>query len=78
MLHMVAMAALNKYDVAILVSNDGDYKSAVENTKKFNKKIEVVFFKGSLSMALRSVCDITRRVRRSYFVKLGGVQEMPN
>ncbi|MBU4223732.1 NYN domain-containing protein, partial [Patescibacteria group bacterium] len=36
---MVTMAALDKYDVAILVSNDGDYKSAIENTKIFNKKI---------------------------------------
>lgn len=70
---MVAMAALNQYDVAILISNDGDYKSAIENTKKFNKKIEVVFFKGSLSMAIRSMCDITRRVRRSYFIKLDGL-----
>ncbi len=70
---MVAMAALNKYDVAILVSNDGDYKSAVENAKQFNKKIEVVFFKGNLSMALRGVCDITRRARRSYFIKLDGI-----
>lgn len=70
---MVAMAALNQYDVAILVSNDGDYKSAVENTKIFNKKIEVLFFRGSLSMALRSVCDITRRARRSFFVRLDGL-----
>ena len=49
---MVTMAALDKYDVAILVSNDGDYKSAIENTKLFNKKIENLFFKGSLSMAI--------------------------
>ena len=32
---MVAMAAFDKYDVAILVSNDGDYKSAIVNTKLF-------------------------------------------
>lgn len=72
---MVAMAALNKYDTAVLISNDGDYKSAVENTKLFNKKVEVVFFKGYLSMALRKVCDITRRARRSYFVKLDGLTD---
>jgi len=72
---MVAMAAFNEYDEVILVSNDGDYKSAVENTKKFNKKIEVVFFGRGLSMALREVCDITRRARRSHFIKLNGMNE---
>lgn len=72
---MVAMAALNEYDVAILVSNDGDYKSAAENTKRFSKKIEAVFFKGGLSMALRESCDITRRARRSYFTKLDGLDD---
>jgi uncharacterized LabA/DUF88 family protein len=67
---MVTMAALDKYDVAILISNDGDYKSAIENTKLFNKKIENLFFKGSLSMAIDGKCDIKRRARRSFFVKL--------
>jgi uncharacterized LabA/DUF88 family protein len=68
---MVTMAAFNEYDVAILVSNDGDYKSAIENTKRFNKKIENLFFKGSLSMAIDGRCDIKRRARRSFFVGLG-------
>ncbi|TSC80746.1 MAG: hypothetical protein G01um101429_55 [Parcubacteria group bacterium Gr01-1014_29] len=63
---MVTMAALDKYDIAILVSNDGDYKSAIENTKLFNKKIENLFFKGSLSMAIDGKCDIKRRARRSF------------
>lgn len=70
---MVTMAALDKYDVAILVSNDGDYKSAIENTKLFNKKIESLFFKGSLSMAIDGKCDIKRRARRSFFVKMDGL-----
>ncbi len=70
---MVAMAALDEYDVAILVSNDGDYKSAIENTKRFNKKIENLFFKGSLSMAIDGICDIKRRARRSFFIKLNAV-----
>lgn len=70
---MVAMAALNEYDVAILVSNDGDYKSAIENTKRFNKKIENLFFRGSLSMAIDGKCDIKRRARRSFFIKLDGL-----
>ncbi len=71
---MVAMAALNKYDIAIIVSNDGDYKSAIENTKLFNKKIENMFFKGNLSMAINRSCDIKRRARRSFFEKLEGLE----
>lgn len=67
---MVAMAALDKYDVAIIVSNDGDYKSAIENTRLFNKKVENLFFKGSLSYTINGVCDIKRRARRAFFVKL--------
>ncbi len=68
---MVTMAALGKFDTAILISNDGDYKSAVENVKNnFFKKVEVLFLMGKLSMALRQVCDITRRARRSHFEKL--------
>ena len=70
---MVTMAALDKYDVTVLVSNDGDYKSAIENTKLFNKKIENLFFKGSLSMAIDGKCDIKRRARRSFFVKISSL-----
>lgn len=71
---MVALAAFDKYDVAILVSNDGDYKGAIENTKLFNKKIENLFFKGSLSMAIDGKCDIKRRARSSFFVKIEGLE----
>jgi uncharacterized LabA/DUF88 family protein len=71
--NMITMAALDKYDVAILVSNDGDYKSAIESTKIFNKKIENLFFKGSLSGTIDGKCDIKRRARRSFFVKLDGL-----
>jgi len=68
---MVTMAALGKFDTAILISNDGDYVSAVENVKNsFFKKVEVLFLMGRLSMALRQVCDLTRRARRSHFEKL--------
>ena len=68
---MVTMAALGKFDTAILISNDGDYVSAVKNVKEsFLKKVEVLFLMNRLSMALRQICDITRRARRSHFEKL--------
>lgn len=67
---LVTGAAFNKFDTAILVSSDGDYLSAVENVKKFNKKVELLFFRDSISMNLKKSCDITRRARRSYFQPL--------
>jgi uncharacterized LabA/DUF88 family protein len=64
---MIRLAVENQYDTAILVSNDGDYQSAVETTKGFGKKIEVAYFKDRLSLNLKRACDLTRRMRQSYF-----------
>lgn len=64
---MVAHAALGYYDTAILVSNDGDFISAIENTKKLGKRVESLFFKGYFAGSIRKSCDLTRKARRSYF-----------
>lgn len=68
---LVAKGALNEYDTAIVVSNDGDFVSPVEMVKStFKKRVEVGFFKGRLSMNLRRVCDLSKRLRRSDFIRL--------
>lgn len=67
---LITGAALNDFDVAIIVSNDGDYLSAVINAKKFGKKIEGFYFKGFLSMNLAKVYDLKRRARKSHFLPL--------
>jgi len=68
---LVAMAALNKYDTAVIVSNDGDYVSAAEKAiTLFKRRVEVAYFKGGLPMDLKRVCTLTRRLRRSYFTKI--------
>ena len=68
---MVTMAAKNGFDVAILVSNDGDYISAIRPTKKsFGKKVEVLYFRYHMSMALWKECDLTRRARLAFFRRL--------
>lgn len=67
---MVMMAALNEYDHAIVISNDGDFVSGVENAKKLGKKVEVAHFKEHASMDLRQKADITRRLRPSYFSQI--------
>ncbi|HEX4104125.1 MAG TPA: NYN domain-containing protein [Candidatus Paceibacterota bacterium] len=64
---MVAHAALGKYDIAILVSNDGDFMSALQNTKQLGKRVELLFFKGYVAGSLRRESDLLRRARRSYF-----------
>lgn len=67
---LVKGAALGTFDVAILVTNDGDFVSAITTAKEFGKGVELVFFKNGLSMALKQVADITRRARRIFFQKL--------
>jgi uncharacterized LabA/DUF88 family protein len=64
---MVLHAALGHYDTAILISNDGDYTSALENVKKLGKRVEVLFFRGYFSGSLRNASDLTRRARRIFF-----------
>ena len=64
---MVVHAALGHYDTAILISNDGDYTSALNNVKLLGKRIEVVFFKGYFSGSLRNASDLIRKARRSFF-----------
>lgn len=60
----------NEYDVGILVANDQDYVSSVENVKKLKRRLELVYFRQSMSMNLRRICDISIRARRSYFEDL--------
>lgn len=64
---MVTHAALGQYDIAVLVSNDGDFTSALENTKKLGKRVEALFFRGYLAGSLRAGCDLTRKARKSFF-----------
>jgi uncharacterized LabA/DUF88 family protein len=74
---MVTMAAKNQFDVAVLVSNDGDYVSAIRPTKEsFGKKVEVLYFRHHASMALRQECDLTRKARLAFFRRLPSLPSM--
>lgn len=64
---MLMMAFKDEYDVAIIVSNDGDFADAVKNVRELGKRTEVAYFKGSLSFNLRAASDLVRKVRPSYF-----------
>jgi len=67
---MIVQANQNKYDTAILCSNDGDYSSAIQAVKEMGKRVEVMYFKGMCSYSLIRECDVQRRARMSHFIKI--------
>lgn len=52
---MAMMAAQNKYDIALLISADGDFKYCIEQVKKCNKEIVICSPEKSHSSALATV-----------------------
>jgi len=54
---MLAMAFHNAYDVAILVSGDGDFAAAVEEVKRLGKIVEYAYFDTGRSRHLQQACD---------------------
>lgn len=55
--NMLDFAVDEEYDVAILVTGDGDFDSPIEAVKRRGKQVEVAFFKSFFPRALRPVCD---------------------
>ncbi len=55
---MVRYAAADYFDVAILVSGDGDFSPAVEAVKEMGKQVEVAFFQKETAQQLRQVSDL--------------------
>jgi len=54
---MVVYAVRDLYDVAVLVSADGDFADAVQFVKDQGKHVEVAYPVGSRFRRLREVCD---------------------
>jgi len=54
---MVDGSVDNIFDVAIVVSEDGDFVPAIESLKRRGKGVENVYFKGSSSRNLKNHCD---------------------
>ncbi len=55
---MVRYAALDHYDVAILVSGDGDFTPAVDAVKELGKQVECAFFPQETAVVLRQTADV--------------------
>lgn len=55
------------YDVAILVSGDGDFAYALQTVKNIGKHIEVAYFERHVSKDLLDVADHRHLLDRSFF-----------
>ena len=66
---MVFYAAKDTYDVAILVSADGDLVPGVKRVCELGKKVELIFFPQSNAYvgSLVEACSMQRAARSSYF-----------
>jgi uncharacterized LabA/DUF88 family protein len=61
---MVAFAAKDLYDTAVVVSADGDFAHAIQYVKDMGKHVEVAYLPQAKARRLRQVCD--------KFIPLGG------
>lgn len=63
---MVSLAANNAFDVAIIVSSDGDFEPAAREAKDaYGKSVEVIYFEGRRPFAMEH-CATMREFRQSY------------
>ena len=69
---MVENAYDNNFDIAVLVSGDGDFVPAVHSIKKKNKFVKNVYFKNSSSRTLKNFCDesleLTKETLNKFFI----------
>lgn len=73
-LQMQKDAYENKFDTAILFSGDGDFVPLPEFLKERGKKMEVVYFKDSISVSLLRVCkfkgiEIDKKILNKFFYR---------
>jgi len=57
----------NLYDVAILVSGDGDYAYALQAAKNMGKHVEVAYFESNVSRDLLEVADNRHLMDQNFF-----------
>ena len=60
---MLVGAYENRYDVAVLVSGDEDFKPVVRTIRRLDKRVENVFFRGCSSSRLRKTCNSSKNIR---------------
>ncbi len=66
---MIKGAFKDFYDIAILISGDGDFVPAVKIVIEEGKKVENVYFKKTASTNLRKNCDKSILLRKELLDK---------
>ena len=68
---IVENACDDNFDMAILVSGDGDFVPAVQSVKKKSKIVKNIYFKNSSSRNLKNFCDesleLTKQILDKFF-----------
>jgi len=68
---MVERACGNNYDIALVISGDGDFVPAVKAVQRKNKIVENIYFEHSSSRNLKSHCntslELTRQILDKFF-----------
>ena len=68
---IVEGACDDKFDIAILISGDGDFVPAVKSVRNRNKKVINIYFKKSSSRNLKNNCDksieINKKILDEFF-----------
>jgi len=59
---LLSLAYNNKYDIAILISNDSDFVPAVKEVQILNKKVYNVSFPATKCYHLNRICDKTIKI----------------
>ena len=67
---LLHFAWTNLYDVAILVSGDGDFAYAIQAAKNMGKHVEVAYFESNASRQLLEIADNMHPLDRNFFKKL--------
>jgi len=66
---LVSLAADDKFDVAVIVSSDGDYAPAARTVRHdYGKSVEVVYFEGCRPFAMES-CSLMRAFRPGFITE---------
>lgn len=66
-LDLALCAVRDEYDIAALVSADGDFGAAVEEVQREGKRVINYVFRMQRSFNLAHVCDEVRFLKRKHF-----------
>jgi len=66
---MVERACGDEYDIAVVVSGDGDFVPAVKAVQRKNKIVENIYFEHSSSRNLKSHCDKSKELTKQILDK---------